>query len=128
MTTIRKPPLFKLFLFNHLAVMVLAVVALLINADWSLSILCGGLIQSLPQAWFNYQAYRFTGASQLHNILRAMYWGQSGKIMLTAALFVAVLVTVKPVEPLALFSAFCAMILAHSVLAAQLMRAPSAVR
>jgi ATP synthase protein I len=128
MTTIKKPPLFKLFLYNHLAVIVLTAAALAWSAELALSVLCGGLVQSLPQSWFNYQAYRFTGASQLHNILRAMYWGQSGKIILSAALFVAVLIRVRPAEPLALFGAFCVMILVHSVLAARLTRAPTTLK
>lgn len=80
------------------------------------SVLLGGLIQICPQLWFVRQAFRFSGARRVQSIVRAMYWGETGKIVLTAVLFVTTFVTVSPLNVGALFSSFVIMILVQCLL------------
>ena len=75
------------------------------------SVLIGGLIQICPQAWFTRQAFRYTGARKVQSIVRAMYWGEAGKVVLTTVLFTASFILVKPLSIGAVFSSFVAMIL-----------------
>lgn len=75
------------------------------------SVLIGGLIQISPQAWFTRQAYRYAGARKVQSIVRAMYWGETGKIVLTTVLFTVSFIMVKPLSISALFSSFVVMIL-----------------
>jgi ATP synthase protein I len=70
----------------------------------------GGLIQIGPQAWFAHQAFKYTGARQVDKVVRAIYWGESGKVVLTAALFVTTFILGKQLDFLAVFSAFTVMI------------------
>ena len=123
MATIKKPPLAKIFFYHQLVIVITALALLPLGGDWFVAALWGGAIQSLPQAWFNYQAYRFVGASRVHEMLRAMYWGQSGKLILTAALFAVVLSLFKPDRAFALFGMFSVMIPVNALIAGRLMRA-----
>ncbi len=123
MATIQKPPLAKIFFYQQVVIAVTAFTLLPLGSDWFVAVWLGGLVQSLPQAWFNYQAYRFVGASRVHEMLRAMYWGQSGKLILTAALFAVVLSLFKPDRVFALFGMFSVMIPVNALIAGRLMKA-----
>jgi len=120
MNTITKPPLVKLLLIHHLILATATLLAWLVGPECGQAVGLGGLLQSLPQAWFNYQAFRYTGARQLHQVVRAIYWGESGKMILTAVLFVAVLVVAKPLRVEVLFITFATMIVVHNALAARM--------
>ena len=75
------------------------------------SVMLGGLIQIVPQAWFARQAFRFAGARRVQSIVSAMYWGETGKVVLSAVLFTATFLLVSPLNVGALFSSFVLMIL-----------------
>lgn len=49
--------------------------------------LCGGLIAWLPNLYFAWKAFRFTGARAAQAIVRSFYAGEAGKLILTAVLF-----------------------------------------
>ena len=51
----------------------------------AVSALMGGLIQILPQAWFSRQAFKYAGASNVDKVVRSMYRGELGKVVMTAA-------------------------------------------
>lgn len=68
--------------------------------------LCGGLIAWLPNVYFAFKAFRFSGARAAQAIVRSFYAGEAGKLILTAVLFALAFVGVKPLAPLALFGAF----------------------
>ncbi|MGB2002979.1 MAG: ATP synthase subunit I, partial [Porticoccaceae bacterium] len=86
MTTISTPPIQRVALYQLL--ILLPVCGIVSGFDVTLagSMLVGGLIQIIPQAWYARQAFRYRGARQVNKIVRAMYWGESGKVILTAAL------------------------------------------
>ncbi|UVJ44043.1 F0F1 ATP synthase subunit I [Pseudomonas sp. LS1212] len=68
--------------------------------------LCGGLIAWLPNVYFAYRAFRFTGARAAQAIVRSFYAGEAGKLILTAVLFALTFAGVKPLAPLAVFGVF----------------------
>jgi ATP synthase protein I len=110
MYTIPKP-LWKRPLLTQIALLLLASSALWFCAEsLSGSFLVGGLIQIVPQAWFAQQAFKHTGARQTPAVVRAMYRGEAGKIVLTAVLFAIVLTTCKQMNYSVLFAAFTLMI------------------
>ena len=110
MTTISTPPLYKVALYQLLILLSFCGMVAGFDKILASSILLGGLIQIGPQAWFARQAYRYTGARQVVKIVRAMYWGESGKVVLTAALFITTFIIWKQLNFLAFFSAFTLMI------------------
>ena len=77
---------------------------------------------NLPQAWFTRQAFRYVGARNVQSIVRAMYWGETGKVVLTAVLFVTVFLMVRPLSAGALFISFVVMILVQFVSVVRLFR------
>lgn len=74
------------------------------------SVLVGGVIQVVPHAWFARQAFKYTGARQTHMVVRAMYQGETGKVVLTAALFVIAFSELPNLNFLVLMSTFILMI------------------
>jgi ATP synthase protein I len=111
MTTISLPAVKKVALYQ-LALLLPASAALL---GWdtvvAYSALLGGLIQIVPQAWFARQAFRYAGARRVQSIVSAMYWGETGKVLLSSVLFTATFLLVSPLHVGALFSSFVTMIL-----------------
>ena len=110
MTTIPKPPIHRVALYQLLVLLVLSGLLLFVSEIVGYSVLIGGLIQIVPQAWFARQAYKYTGARQVGLMVRAMYRGETGKFVLTAAMFVTTFILWKQLNFLAVFSAFIVMI------------------
>lgn len=110
MTTISTPPLYKVALYQLIILLYCCGIAAGFNNSLASSILVGGLIQIGPQAWFARQAYKYTGARQVDKIVRAMYLGESGKVVLTAVLFTTTFILMKNLDFLVVFSAFTLMI------------------
>jgi len=109
MTTIPKPAIWKA-IFYQLAVLLLLVGILsLVNRLVAVSALAGGMIYTIPQAWFSRQAFKYIGARQTDLVVRSMYRGEFGKVVLTAALFAAVFTLDKQWNYLALFTTFLLM-------------------
>jgi len=72
--------------------------------------LLGGLVALVPNAYFAYRVYRYSGARSVRAIVGELYAGEAGKLILTAALFVSVLMAVKPLEVAALFGCYLAVL------------------
>lgn len=89
-----------------------ALAAGLLGGIWGTSAaigaLAGGLIVWLPNCYFAYRAFRYRGARAARLIVRSFYAGVTGKIFLTASLFVVVFVYLKPLNALAVFAGFIA--------------------
>jgi ATP synthase protein I len=100
-------PVFPVLL-TQLVVLLLAAVVLWQwrGAVSGYSGLCGGLIAWLPNLYFAYKAFRFSGARAAQAIVRSFYAGEAGKLILTAALFTLTFAGVKPLDALAVFGVF----------------------
>ena len=122
MTTISTPPLYKVAMYQTL--ILLGVVGFLAVGDIVLafSVLVGGFIQIGPQAWFARQAFKYTGARQVDKVVRAMYLGESGKIVLTASLFVVCFILWEQLNFLAVFSTFILMMPVQWMITAKVLK------
>jgi ATP synthase protein I len=109
MTTIYTPPLYKVALCQTLVLLVVGGFLAIGDIVLAFSVLVGGFIQIGPQAWFARQAFKYTGARQVDKVVRAMYLGESGKIVLTASLFVTCFILWEQLNFLAVFSTFILM-------------------
>lgn len=89
-----------------------ALAAGLVGGLWgssaAIGALAGGFIVWLPNCYFAYRAFRYRGARAARLIVRSFYAGVTGKIFLTASLFVMVFVYLKPLNALAVFAGFIA--------------------
>lgn len=119
--TIRVPPVGRIALVQ-LAILLAAVLGLLpVDVTVSCSLLIGGVIQIGPQAYFTRWAFRHQGARQTPKILRAIYWGETGKVLLTAVLFGLTFNYVKPLCVSALFLGYGAMVIVQWFCAAKVL-------
>jgi len=110
MTTIPKPPLSKVPVYQLAVLLPVSTMLLLLDKVLASSVLVGGLIQIVPQAWFARQAFKYSGANQASLVVRTMYRGETGKVVLTAALMAVVFLLCKQWNFFMLFTAFIVMI------------------
>ena len=110
MTTIPRPPVFKVSLIQLLVLLALTFGAFWFSLNAALSVFFGGLCQVLPQAWFTFQAFKYAGANQADKVLSSMYRGEAGKVLLTASGCIATFVLFDSVSIFGFLVAFVAMI------------------
>ena len=110
MSTIPKPRILFALMIKLSVLLVLSAFAFWNDSLLGFSVLVGGLNQIVPQAWFSYYAFKHGGANKTHLILRSMYRGETGKILLTASGFVAVFVLFDDLNMLGFMATFIAMI------------------
>ena len=119
MSTIPKPRILFALMIQLSVLLVLSAFAFWNDSLLGFSVLVGGLNQIVPQAWFSYYAFKHGGANKTHLILRSMYRGETGKILLTASGFVAVFVLFDDLNMLGFMATFIAMIPLQLVLVAK---------
>ncbi len=78
----------------------------------------GGLVYVIPNLYFVYYAFRYSGASLVPYIMQSFSKGESGKIALAAMGFALVFRFVEPLHAAALFAGFIAMIILQWFIAA----------
>lgn len=84
------------------------------------SVLLGGLLFYIPNTYFTLYAFRYTGYPMGTWVVQSFYWGQSGKLALSAVGFAIVFRFVQPLNVGILFSAFFLMIVVHIFVATRL--------
>jgi len=110
-TTIEAPPVSQITK-TQVTILLVAVVALApLDTTISFSVLIGGIIQIVPQAYFSLLAFRYIGAQQAPKIVQAMQKGASGKLLLTAILFGLSFSFLSPLDVRVLFLTYCLMII-----------------
>jgi ATP synthase protein I len=123
MARITPPPVHLIALIQiAILTLIVALLWLFVSSNAAYSAVIGGLIQILPQAWFTRRAYRYTSTRHIHNMVRAMYQAETGKIVFTTALFAIVFTRLKTVDPLVLFLTFGLMIIVQLFSAPRLLK------
>jgi len=97
----------KRIVFIQFAASLMAgVLSLLINQSWALSVLSGAMIASLSNAYFAWKVFSKQKETESAQILTTYYGAEVGKIILTVMLFVAAFNAIKPLNVVALMSAY----------------------
>lgn len=122
MGTIAPPPLLKVTAWQLAIVLALAGVTGIFDRVWACSVLVGGLIQIIGGAYFSWLAFRYRGARQIQMTVQSMYRGETGKILLSAALFVLAFLTIESLSYTVLFAAYILMVGVHAGLVAKMYR------
>ena len=91
------------------------------------SLLYGGLIAALPQAWFAWRVFQFRGARSAAQIAQASYAGEIAKFVLTVSGFAAVFALVRPLEGWAVFAGYGEMLVIQIVGSWWLLKLPTPV-
>ena len=110
MATIPKPPIYKATLLQLIILCFVTAGIFCFDRAVAGSVFLGGLTQLVPQAWFSYVAFKHIGASQTDLIVRSMYRGETGKVVLTASAFITTFVLFKEINIIGFMAAFVGMI------------------
>ena len=108
--SIKRPPVHRITLAQIAVLVVVCTVVAMFDVTAAYSAAIGGLIAVGPQAWFAARLFRKRGARSADAVARSGYAGEVGKFLLTAAGFAVVFSTVHPLNPMAVFVAFIAML------------------
>jgi ATP synthase protein I len=113
LSTIPRPPVYRVIVLQLALTLISAFVAWLHSDVAAKSALLGGLTCTLPNAYFIWRAFRYTGARSASMIVQSFYQGESWKFVLTALCFIAIFQRVEPLNVLALFMGFVTAQLGH---------------
>lgn len=107
MSTIKAPPIYKIIASQLIAVGFVTTVGYT-TLGWisAYSLLLGGMICTVPNAYFSFKAFRYRGARAAQKIVRAFYLGEAVKILLMGAGFALSFIYVEPLSSRALFAGF----------------------
>lgn len=107
MSSIATPPVYKISVIQSLVVLCLTgLVAGIWGRTEAWSLLLGGMISVIPNAYFAHRVFRESGARAMDNIVRNVYLGEVGKLVLAATGFALVFRLMRPLEEVFLFSGF----------------------
>jgi ATP synthase protein I len=107
---ILRPPVYRITLAQLVILVVLCLFLLASDKVRAYSVLSGGLIAILPQAYFAALTFRWRGARSARAIARSSYAGQVGKFLLSVAGFAAVFVALRPIDAPAVFAGYLVML------------------
>ena len=107
---IARPPAHRITLAQLALLVPLCLLLLAYDKVCAYSAASGGLIAILPQAWFARAVFRRRGANAARAIARSSYAGEIGKFLLSVAGFAVVFATVRPIDGLAVFAGYLAML------------------
>ena len=126
MSTIARPPLFKVARWQLTTLGLLSM--FLLPLDWvvSLSVFIGGMIHIVPHAWFAKIAFNKIGASQTDTIVASFYLGQAAKFLLTAFLLFLAFLAANQIDVQIVVASFIAMFPLYLTLVTNVLRKYSA--
>ncbi len=107
---ITRPPVHRITLAQLAALVPICLLLLVFDKVFAYSALSGGLIAIVPQAYFAALAFRWRGAQSAKAIARSSYAGEVGKFVLSVAGFAVVFATIRPIDGLAVFAGYLAML------------------
>jgi ATP synthase protein I len=110
---ITRPPVHRITLTQLALLSLLCLGLLAFDRVVAYSVLCGGLIAIVPQAYFATLAFRWRGAQSARAIARSSYAGVMGKFLLSIAAFALVFAVVRPIDGPAVFMGYLAMLAAQ---------------
>lgn len=107
---IARPPVHRITLAQLAVLVPVCLYLMMMDGTVAYSVLCGGLVAVIPQAYFALRAFRWRGANSAQAIARAGYSGEVGKYLLSVAGFALVFATVRPIDGLAVFAGYLIML------------------
>lgn len=113
-------PVLKVIIIEFSIILALGVLSCVLNPIVGISTLVGGLIFVIPNTYFTFYAFRYTGAQWAPWILRSFYRGQAGKLILVGVGFAMAFELISPLHHIALFGTFVFMTFVHILVAANI--------
>ncbi len=108
---IARPPVHRITLWQLALLISLCLCVLAFDTVFAYSVLSGGLIAIVPQAYFAVLAFRWRGARSVKAIARSSYAGELGKYVLSVVGFALVFAVIRPINGPAVFVGYLAMLI-----------------
>ncbi|HWK53714.1 MAG TPA: ATP synthase subunit I [Hyphomicrobiales bacterium] len=122
MSAIQKPPVNRVILLQAVITLMAAATAhLFFGTVVAYSVLLGGLLSLVPNAYFAYRVTRHTGARATEKLVKSAYFAEAMKLALTGAGFALVFTQVRPLHVVGLFCGYVLVQLAGLVGLARMM-------
>ena len=86
--------------------LILSGLSLLLSVDVARSVLVGGVISTIPSAYFAYKVMGRTGARAMEGVVRNAYLGEVIKLVLIGTGFALAFVLVDPLDAPGVFAGF----------------------
>ena len=122
MSTIARPPLYKVAGWQLVFISLLSIVLLPLGWGTSVSVWVGGMIHIIPHAWFAKIAFKKVGARQANGVVTDFYLGQAVKFLLTAVLMLLALKAATNIDIHIVIISFVAMVPLYLILVAKVLR------
>ncbi|MEZ5489956.1 MAG: ATP synthase subunit I [Gammaproteobacteria bacterium] len=107
MSNLKPPPVHRIIVAQLVATALMALTFLVFsNVVAAYSILIGGLVSALPNAYFAVQAFRYRGARNADKVVKSFRKGYFGKLGITIILFALTFTLVTTINEIALISGF----------------------
>ena len=119
-SSLPRPPVWRVLLAESGLLILAALGAGSMDPVTGKSLLLGGLVFLLPQAWFAWQVFRFRGAGAARKVVDGFYRAEAGKFLLTCAGFATVFASVRPLHAVAFFGAYIVLYVVNAVLLSRL--------
>jgi ATP synthase protein I len=107
---IARPPVHLITLAQLALLIPISLGLLAVDEVVAYSVVSGGLVAIVPQAYFAVLAFRWRGAQSASAIARSSYAGVLGKFLLSIAGFALVFAVVRPIDGPAVFMGYLAML------------------
>lgn len=117
-----RPPLIKIYALQTLVLLLVSAVVFPIDRVASYSLLLGGMISVVPNAYFARQVFKYTGALRAREVERGFYKGEAGKFVAVMCFFAIAFALVKPLNALVLLGGFALTTLLNTGLLAGIKR------
>ena len=118
---LKAPPIYKVIVTQFVATAIAALSAFaLIDGVTGYSVFFGGMVSTLPNAYFAIKAFRYSGARQMPQVLKSFYAGESGKMIITAVMFALVFAGVKPLNEVAVIISYILILISGLIATATL--------
>ncbi|WP_245582591.1 ATP synthase subunit I [Oceanobacter kriegii] len=108
-----RPPAYRIVILQLTLALISACVAWIHSDVAARSALMGGLTCAVPNAYFIWRAFRYSGARSAPKIVQSLYQGETWKFVLTALFFSVIFIRVEDLNALALFAGFMTVQLGH---------------
>ena len=113
MSSIPRPPVYRIVVFQLVLTVALALLAWIHSDVAARSAFLGGLTCAIPNAYFIWRAFRYSGARWSVQVVQTMYRAEAWKFVLTALCFIVIFQRVETLNVLALFAGFITVQLGH---------------
>jgi ATP synthase protein I len=111
----------QLIVIQTVFIFIVTMILCLVSFNIGLAFLYGAAIFTIPNTYFTWQSFRFSGAARTKLVAQSLYKGQVAKFILTMIMFAILFTGVNPAFPWLVFVSYSINGLVHFIVIATLL-------